>query len=370
MGSIIKRDLLTLLRDRGNMFFVLLFPSLMVLLLGSLLQSMDSSDNFIEPIKLAYTIETTDPYGMAAIDGFLEALTENDAVTLLESADFASAKAKVDNGEASVAVHFSQPLGVELYKGYDKIQNRAADAIFQGFTRQANSMLVVAKTAPRQLAALENQEINSMVAQKEFGYSRTMMDYYAVAMLVMIIFMGGGVGGVASLYESRKDGTLARLLAAPKSRISIYVQSVIGVLPHCFLQVFCVMASSVLLFGAHYADTWQNNLLLFATFFIVGYAVFSAFMLVGLLVNINSTFIIMPVMWGLMFISGTFSKEIYIKGVSELSPIWQLQNAAFDLTVFGRGEKCVTAIFISIGVLVVSTMLGAFLLKRKEVVIK
>ncbi len=75
-----------------------------------------------------------------------------------------------------------------------------------------------------------------------------------------------------------------------------------------------------------------------------------------------------PVLWVLMFFSGTFSKEIYIEGITNRSPIWLLQNAAFDLTVFGRGEKCLWALLISGIILAVATLAGALLYNRKGLV--
>lgn len=370
MLNIIKRDILTLLRDKGNLFFVVLFPSLLVFLLGNLLQHLDYADTAIEPIEMYYTVETTDPFGLSAIDALTEALADNAAIRLVQTDDLSQAMQLVDDGKAAAAVRFTQPLGVDIYEGYDKIQNRAIDSVFTGFARQVASLQVLAQHAPQQLAAAANSTAQTLVQQKAFGYNRTMLDYYAVAMIVMILFMGGAIGGASSLHESRKDGTLARMIASPRNRANLYIQSVLGAVPQNLIQVACVMLSSVLLFGAHYADTLADNLLLFTTLVLVGLCIGAFSMIIGMFIKVNPTLVIMPFLWVLMFFSGTFSKEIYVEGLTNYSPIWLVQNAAFDLTVFGRGEKCLQVALVSIAFLIVFTLIGALLFRRKGLVIK
>ncbi len=369
MFSIIKRELITLARDKADIFFIVLFPSMLVFLLGNLLQHMDTSDAAIPPIEMAYTVETTDPFGLAATDAFMQALGGQAQLSVSKAGSAEAAKKQVDSGALSAAVRFTQPFGIEIYEGHDSLQNRVIDSVFKGFSHRTASLAVLARHAPEKLESAANAEAEGLVQQKEFGYSRTMLDYYAVVMTVMILFMGGAIGGASVLYWSRKDGTLRRMMASPKNRASLYVQSVLGsALPQNIIQVGCIMLSSTLLFGARYASTWQDNLLLVATMLLAGVSLNALFMLLSIFIKVTPTLVFMPVLWVLMFLSGTFSKEIYIEGFTNRSPIWLVQNAAFDLTVFGRGEKCLQVMLVSAAVLAVSTCAGALLFRRKGLV--
>ena len=370
MGSIIKLNLLTLIRDKGSLFFVMLFPSLLVFLLGNLLMHLDNADNVIDPITMHITVQTEDRFEISAIEALSDALNSNVSLNIVDDQDHEAAMEAVDKNIAAAAVLFTEPFAIEVYQGHDKIQNRAVDSIFRSFARQVAGLKTLAEVNPQALVGAANLASEDLVKQKEFGYNRNMLDYYAVVMIVMILFMGGAIGGASTLYDSRRDGSLQRMLVSPKSRTTMYIQSVLGATPQNILQVVCVMGFSVALFGAHYADTPGDNILLFVTLFIVGLSITALFMIVGLFIKVNPTLVLMPFMWILMFISGTFSKEIYIRGVSELSPIWQIQNAAFDLTVFGRPEKCLWVIAISFGLLLLFTFIGALLFNRKGVVIK
>lgn len=370
MFNLIKRDLISLWRDKGALFFIVLFPAMMVFLLGNLLQNMDTSDAAIEPIKMAYTVETTDAFGLQAIESFTEALGGHAAVQLVKTDDIKAAEGQVDNGELAAALRFTQPFGVEIYEGFDTIQNRAINSIFQGFSRQVASISVLATAAPEKLAEAANAAVGELVQQKHFGYSRSMLDYYAVVMCVMIVFMGSSIGGASNLYDGRRDGTLRRQMISPKNRANMYIQGVVGTLPQSVIQVLSLMLVSTLVFGARYANTWQDNLLLFAMMVLGGMAANATGMLVGMLLPVNPMLVIMPLLWVLMFVSGTFSKEIYIEGLTERSPVWLIQNAAFDLTVFGRGEKCLEVLLVCAVVLALATAAGALLFRRKGLVAK
>lgn len=368
MFTIIKREVLLLLRDKANIFFIILFPSLLVFLLGSLLTHLDISDWEIEPMKIEYAIATEDPQSVAGIEVFLEAINENDSVELIKVGNLSDIDEKLQQGELAAAVEFTNPFGVYIYKGMDDIQNRAVESMFKGFISQAGAITALSELSPEALQEINSNSFEGIIQEEEFTRNRSMIDYYAVAMLVMILFMGGSINGASGLYESRMEGTLARAISAPKSRVSIYIQTILGGVPQILIQVSVIMICSTLLFGAKYADTAGGNILLFLTFFIAGLSINALFAIIGMFINWNPTFICMPVMWAMMFVSGTFSKEIYIEGVTNRMPIWLLQNAAFDLTVFGHTEKCITVIVICGALLLVSVLAGALLFQRKEVV--
>ncbi len=370
MLSLIKRDLLTLVRDKSNIFFICIFPTLLVFLFGTIMQSISSSDAPIEPITIEYSTATSDQFSTAAIGPFMAALGESGGIEAKQTFDLEESKRKAGEGTVTAAVLFTEPFGIEIFKGRDEAQNRAVESVLRGFSRRMASLKILAGYSPEKLTEAAEETAAGLVRQKDSGYNRTMMDYYAVSMIVMMVFMISGMMGASAMRDGRLDGTLRRVLTSPKSRVSIYIQSVVGGLPISFIQVVFVMLPSVLLFNARYAETAADNAVLFLTMVAVSMAVSSVAMILGLLVSINPTIILMPVFQVIMFISGTFTKEIYIEGVSNLMPPWIVQNAAFDLTVFGRSEKCVEVIIVSAVVLVAATAVGAALFKRKELMFK
>jgi ABC-2 type transport system permease protein len=194
-----------------------------------------------------------------------------------------------------------------------------------------------------------------------------MIDYYAIAMIVMIFFMNSAIGGASMFYSQRKDGTLRRILASPQSRASIYLQMVLQAVPQNLLQVLAAMLISVTVFDAHYAATWQLNVLLFVMLLAVGCAVSSLFLVLGIFIRVNPMLVLMPVMWIVLFMSGTFSKQIFIPGFTTIMPPYLIQTAAFDLTLFGAVGPSVVVLLVSLALIAASTLFGCVLMSRRDV---
>ena len=367
MFNIIISNLKIIFRDKATMFLITLFPIILVFLLGNLLGNMDNAEGKIEPMTVNYKIETDDKVQLSAIESFLEGLKENDDLKMKETDDIKESISRMNKGELASVMVFTDSNDIELYEGLDSIQNRAMNIILNTFCEYTASYKILTDNAPAKFEKVSSILEEDNVIDKNFGYERTMLDYYAVAMIVMILFMGGAIGGASAMYEGRLNGTLSRMAISSKSRISIYIQTILGSFPQTFIQVIVIMVPSVLIFGANYAQSINSNILLIITFVVVGIAVNSVFTVVGILVKRDPTMVIMPVLWTLMFISGTFTKEIHIQGVTELSPVWLIQNAAFQLTMFDKPEQCILVLVICLGITVIATATGALMFNRKGV---
>ena len=378
-----------LVRDKSNLFFSMIFPVLMVFILGNMLAELDNPDSPIGTINIAvYTDEALDTEFLAGLTGtmpvsehmgkvaeaqavssFVEGLADSDGIEIIRAADASAARAEAETGGADAAMIFSSPLNIEVTEGGDIYKNRAALLIAQSFARQYAAFKTAALHSPEAFTALSvdgSPAFSDLTEDKDLGVSRTMIDYYAVTMIVMILFMGGGIGGASTTFLARQDGSLRRMSASPRSRARLFIESVIGALPQSVVQAGIIMVLSTVFMGAHYANTWQDNLLLFVFFLVIGLTVSSVFMLAGLFMKINPYIPIMAVLWAMLFISGSFSKDIYIEGVTGFMPMNIIQRAAFDLTVFGRSEQVQLVMGVCAIIFAVACVIGSALYKRKE----
>jgi ABC-2 type transport system permease protein len=403
MSGIFISEQKALLRDKAQMFMITLFPTILVFILGTMLASLDNPDEVVEPFRLAYVIDSDDPVTTATAETVIAQFDEVEQVAFVEYDSLAATGSRLADGELGAVVVFTEPFGIEIHEGSDSIQNRAVHTIFEGVARLHASIMVASVPpqgipvgegaqgadvpagaipgaaqdaaapatpgAPSPSASFDPDALasTSRVEEATYGVTRTMMDYYAITMIVMMFFMGSALAGASTFYRMRRDGTLRRVLASPLSRTSAYLQLLASQIPLNIMQVGIVMIISTSLFGAHYASDWQSNALLFAMLGLAGFASSSLFFLLGIFVRINPLIIIMPVMWVVLFLSGTFSKEIFIPVLSPLMPPYAIQTAAFDLTLFGHTGPAITVLVVSLVVVVVSTIVGNLLLGRKGV---
>ena len=389
MLSLLKANLLSLSRDKGSLFFTLIFPTLLVFILGTMLSSLDNPDPTIQQVDIAYYVDTTDPQVQASAEQIIKEFDGIDQVGFSLCSDPALAQGQLLAGEISAFIVFKEPFAIEIHDGLDATKNKAVHAIFTSVSRTYGCVATVMSAAATNTAAsaaadstssattasnpaasaapnLSGLMDNTLVQQKTFGVSRSMMDYYAITMIVMMFFMGSFMGGAMSFYNDRKNGTLRRVMVTPLRRSSVFLQYMASLLPLNVVQVLIVMVVSSTVFGAHYAASWPLNVLLFAMLLLTGMASSSVSLLIGIYIKVNPGMVLMPIMWPLLFLSGTFSKQISIPHVTPWLPPNLIQQAAFDLTLFGRTASSLWVIAVCVALIIASALAGSVILNRKE----
>ncbi len=365
MLHVIIKETKDFLRDRANLFFFLMFPVILVFLLGNLLHSMDKAEEVIGDIRVHYLVRTDNELHRMAVEGFIKALEDDRNISFQQTADLEASKLMAGRDEITAVVIFAgEPMEINIYEGTNHIKNRTIGAIMNGFVLTNKALGAVFKANPAALTAGAGEQPD-LVKQKDLGVNRTMLDYYAVTMIAMVCFMSVILGSGAFIGE-RQNKTMNRLLIAPKNKISLFFSKILGMLPQTILQIAIIMLCSVFIFDANYASSLQDNIYLFFMFFIVTLTMISIGAVAGLFIKVNPMAVMFPILWVMMFLSGTYSKEINISGVSDRMPIYIIQEAAFDLTVFGRYERCNFVIVICILITVIMLSIGAYAFSRKE----
>lgn len=355
MLSVILNEIRSYFRNGSNIFFTVFFPSICVFFLGTFLENIEVSDAVIGDIKLLYGIESADSYSAFAFEEFIGGLTEADVLTA-EKTD--AGAESFDPAEYSALVVLN---GTELsvYGGSNSTQNRTIKAILDGYNRTASAYFTVAVNDPAALASIRTAD-REYVSQKDLGTNRSMMDYYAITMTVLIVFMGTLIGGASAYSDEYRCSTILRLNASPVSPMSVYFGKIIGNFPMVLIQVLTVLLFSTFFFGAHFCASVWGNVLLAGMLIAASLAALALGMLINLFFpRFPATSVLMPTCWLMMFFSGTFQKDIHIDGVTEFLPMYVIQQAAFDLTVFSRPEAAIRVTLLSLCLLILFVGIGS-----------
>lgn len=365
MFSIILKEIRGSYREKVNLFFFLAFPVLLIFFLGNLLTKMDVAEEGIGEIIVQYQIDTEDPYQQAAIRTFIDAAGAEGVLTFEEVSNLNEARELAARDDITAVVIFhGEPMEISVFEGTNSIKNRAVITILEGFIQNHKVINTLMEHNPMTVANLTVDNISG-IEQKELGVHRTMIDYYAISMVAMISFMSMLVGAISFVGE-RQEKTMNRLIIAPQNRVGMFLQKVLGLVPQVIVQLSLIMFVSVFFFQAHYATNLRDNLYLYFFFLVVTLCMISIGVVIGIVIKVNPMSVIMPVLWLMMFFGGTYSKEVNIAGLSDAMPIYQIQQAAFDLAIFGRYDKVNIAIIICLVIMAVALVLGAYLFSRKE----
>lgn len=366
MFAIIKKEITEFLREKTNVFFYLLFPVLLVFLLGSFLGNLDKAEAVIGEIQIQYAIETQDLQTAASIEAFIAAIEADGTMSMEKTGDINAAKMAVAEGKISAVIVFEEPSGIQIWEGSNKINNRAIMAVMKGFAESSQAISAVVAISPETLGQLDSVDMETdRVSPKDLGANRTMLDYYAIAMLIMLTMMCAMSGAYAFTRE-RASNTLNRLILSPKNRWALYLQKILGTVPQIILQISVMMMVSVFVFGAHYARDFKGNAFLFLMYFVIALALISLGALMGLFLKTDPTAIILPILWVTMFFGGTFSKDLYIESISPYMPSYIIAGASFDITLFGRYAQGLKVMGVAGLLLAITLVTGVIVFNRME----
>lgn len=356
MKSIIINQFRAFIRSGGAVFFAIFFPAICTFFLGTFLESVQVSDYAVGEISLAYCVENADMISAASFEGFIKGL-DKEGVIAAEKVSPENIENAAESYSAAVVMDGSD---ITLYLGDNNIQNRTVKALCDSYVQVSGAYMSVASVNPMAILKIDSDTSESYVREKDFGRTRTMMDYYAVSMAVMIVFMGSCQSGASVYSDENTNCTMNRLTGSPVSKMKIYIGKIIGSMPMLILQIMSIMLISTLLFGASYCSTVGGNILLAVMLICCSMAALAAGMLLNLMLpKVPAPAILMPVIWMMLFYSGVFAQPVVVEGFSDVLPPYIMTVAATDLTVFSRPEKALQVTVYALIIFFVLALIGA-----------
>lgn len=244
-------------RNRWTLVFMLAFPIVLMLILGTAL-----SDTF------SGTAEIGDIHVLVKDHGGNPDLTQAFQAFAQETADmglsFERIPPDVDGQKEVETGHYDEYLelgdsGISLYlSGRNAIQSNVVQGLLTAFAEQFNAVLAIEKNAPGQAAEVMTAgsantrdyiEETSITADRQPGS----LDYYALAMTSMIAFWSS-ISASRLISGEIRQGTGMRLAASPVRKGEIFAGKVLGSLLINMLCVLILMVFSKFAFKAYWGE--------------------------------------------------------------------------------------------------------------------
>jgi ABC-2 type transport system permease protein len=271
-AAIAAMELRRFLRDRSNIFFALILPLLLVLLIGL---------QFGENASASRALVVGPPSDLRSdlVSGLEEArvvVTVTDEDTALETL----ARGRADVGllldDEAVAAYGASDVRVRAVLGRQAssplVQQRVAAVLEDLRTEQARRSVLSSRgleaeeartalveagdrmTAP----SLQVRNVDERMQRLE-GLGQ--FDFGASGQLLLFTFLST-LAGAATLIQARRLGVLRRTLAAPVSALQLVGGEVLGRFAIAFFQGAYIMAASALLFDVSWGRLWLSLLVL------------------------------------------------------------------------------------------------------------
>lgn len=286
--TIALKDLKRSVRDRSAIMVSLVAPLVLAFILSTVLGNADA-----ESFSVRYTVlnEDAGPIGETFVDRVLGGMEEDGFAEISTSDDLSEARRRLGNEDVGAA--FVIPPGfsraVQSGRGAELrvLQNpdapigaQIARSVASGYASELNAVSLSIATVftreggpPEEVEALELQQAaqqteNPITIRAQAAGSREFdtKTFFAAGMAVFFLFFTAQYGAVSLLAE-RKDGTLARLLAAPISKRAIITAKSIYAFVLGAGSMTILVIATTLLMDASWGNSYGVALLVVAGVF-------------------------------------------------------------------------------------------------------
>ncbi len=361
IGTIAWYNLVRLFRERSNLFFVLVFPLLIIAVLGSVFGEQETPEIGVtgDGEFAAAATERVEESGAASIrwvdsESELRELVGDDALPV----------GVVVPPDAEAALHEGEQPRLTTLVGTADNAPALAGVIIRAFEAEAAVHGVVGQLATTtdtpasavtqvvsQMAdALPPIEVERVTVgggeANDVGFG---FDQVAVGMLLLLVFLNTLVGA-AALVQSRREGVSRRMVATPTSLRTIVVGEGLGRWSVGLFQAAYIMIASALLFGVEWGDL-ASAIALIAVFAAVPAG---AAMLIGAVLSNDEQTAGVTVLAGLVLgaLGGTmFPLELYGSTMSTVAHVTPHAWGIDAFTELGRHGGTLVDVLPELGVL-------------------
>ena len=262
------------LRDRSNIFFVFIFPLLLILLLGSQFGANSGQ------ARVSVSGETGTALGKA-ITAQLEADGLQVATARAETVREQLSRGRTDvgifiSGDAAEAFDSGRPAELEVVM--------ASQAAAQAALQEVRASVQTVSTGQRQLAVLKAAGIAADKAEAALDEAKMAVqeprveildtndvsqefrglgqfDLGAAQQLLLFVFLSS-LTGATTLIQARRFGVIARVMAAPVTSWQAVAGQALGRFGIAVVQGGYIMLGTALLFGVEWGNAWLAGLVL------------------------------------------------------------------------------------------------------------
>lgn len=352
MKNIIIKEFRRYLRNPFMVVTLILFPIIMIYILGNLVENVQTADETIGKIQVAYTAEQ--------IDFITPSI--NDQVQFLS----------VTSKEGPTLLHDNQvdgyfmvgPDGITLYEGSSVLKNSVVKGIVNSYLLQESVYESITKNNSTSLLTI-TMRAKDYTAKKELSANMTMFDYYAISMTIMT-----GVFScltASMIYtEERKNKTMNRLITSPINKGKVFCAQCLGQIPFAMIQVGATLFVSAVFFDANYATSFVGKLILFSLLMMTSVVFSVVGIVISLIFKKTMAIALFLISWLMLFFSGCFAKPMTLEPICDFLPPYILRQAAFELNVFNHKTPAIRALIVELLFVIVLIAIGGWIFSKKQ----
>lgn len=364
---VFSKEVIQNLRNVRAMTYLVLFPIILILVLGTALSGAFNKSTEFNDINIIYTSPSNGPL-VQAFKGFMTK-GEEIGFTFSEAQSVPEAVELVRNGKYSSYINVGEN-GLEVYKNdQDSFKAQLVEGVLGTFIQRYKALSQIALVNPGVVGEIIKDQSNpNFVKLSALGELRQpkAMDYYAVTMLTLIILYSS-LTGAHAIKDEKTAKTMNRLLCAPVKKYEVLTGKILGTLVITSLQVLVVVLISKFLLKTYWGTHLGVICLVLAS-----EVVMAVSLGIGVAFVVRNERGILNVLIPLMaFFGGCYipiedlGKTLLL--ISNYSPVRWVNKAIFSVIYSNDYSSVTTAIIINLCLALVFVVIASFSF-RKEVI--
>ncbi|GGB40583.1 ABC transporter permease [Lentibacillus populi] len=355
-------------RDIRTLVFMLAFPIVLMLVLGTALTGAFNEDISIDDMDVLY--ENTNDSLSEPFKAFTEEV-EQSGIHFKPLSDGMNGKEQVEQGKVDGYVSVDQS-GFHLFvNDQSSIEGSILQGALASFVDRYNLVSEITKVAPEKAEIVFSNAVkhdyiddHALVPKKQPGS----MDYYAIVMTTMIALYAAMSGSQLIAHE-RSRKTASRLIVAPIHKRDIFIGKVMGSIVINMACIMLVVAFSKLVFHANWGEHLGLVFLVLLTeiIFAVSFGVGVSFLIKT---PAAPTMVVLIVVQLASLFGGAYfpieNPEGILKVISSLSPLTLENKAVFNLVYANDSSFIMPAIVMNIGLAFLFLLISTASFRRGE----
>lgn len=363
--SVFNKEIIQNLRNVRAMTFLILFPIILILVLGTALSGLFDQSAQFKNIGIIYTSPSNGPLTQA----FKGLITKSEemGLTFTETQSVQEAEQQVKNGKYTCFINLSEN-GAEIYENNnDALKASLAEGIMGTFIQRYKAITQIASVNPGAAANIMKDQSNpNFVKLSSLGNQRApkAIDYYAVAILTLIILYSSMTGAHA-VKDEKTAKTMNRLLCAPVKKYQILAGKVLGSFAITALEVLVVFLVSIVFLKTYWGTHLGVISLLLASEVImaVSLGIGAAFLFRNERGIINLLIPVIAFFGGSYVPLDSFGKTMLL--ISNFSPIKWVNKAIFAVIYSNDFSSVAPAIIINLCLAVIFLVISSFSFRKE-----
>lgn len=346
-------------RDRMFLIIMLVFPMLLIWLLGSAFSGImggGGSEGGMGKAHIVYTV-TEESRLSEAFEQYL-AGHENDYFSIEEAENADSAMEAVRRNAVDAYIEVGAESVLIFKNSSYNYMSSLAELVIGAFVDEYNLIYEIISTSPESMQLMPDTTQKTFTGETALERERTpgSMDYYGVTISTMFIFYGVIFLGTY-FAGNRTNKTEDRIRSSPVSLTSYQWGTATGSIMLLACQAAIVLAAGILIFNVYWGDSLGVGIAVIAAEIVMVSALGT---LLGLLIKNENVIagisqVLIP---AIVFLGDGYVQiggEGAILAIKKISPMYWINHGIFDAVYLNDFKNASISIIISISVAVVCT---------------